>query len=172
MCQAHHCRHWIDDGETSVDNCVLLCEAHHQHVHHTGWDILVDHGHVEFIPPAIIDPTRTPLHNPSAASTDCSPMCSTSIRARTGERRLGWQAGVHEARAPVHGPGAHRYRLAGAAGSRAGRADEIDLLETAGGAVAKRVVPAITAVVLLALVVCWLLRRPRRSVDLGDGRAE
>ncbi|MDQ2882089.1 MAG: HNH endonuclease [Actinomycetota bacterium] len=64
MCQAHHCRHWIDDGETSVENCVLLCEAHHRHVHLTGWEILIDHGHVEFIPPAIIDPTRTPLHNP------------------------------------------------------------------------------------------------------------
>jgi hypothetical protein len=51
MCQAHHCRHWVDHGETSVDNCVLLCEAHHRHVHHTGWEILIRHGHVEFIPP-------------------------------------------------------------------------------------------------------------------------
>ncbi|PZS35915.1 MAG: HNH endonuclease [Pseudonocardiales bacterium] len=64
MCQAHHCRHWIDHGETSVENCVLLCEAHHRHVHRTGWEILIHPGHVEFIPPPIIDPTRTPLHNP------------------------------------------------------------------------------------------------------------
>ncbi len=64
MCQAHHCRHWIDDGETSVENCVLLCEAHHRHVHHTGWEILTHPSRVEFIPPAIIDPTRTPLCNP------------------------------------------------------------------------------------------------------------
>jgi hypothetical protein len=64
MCQAHHCRHWIDDGETSVENCVLLCESHHRHVHHTGWEILIHHGHVEFIPPVIIDPARSPLRNP------------------------------------------------------------------------------------------------------------
>jgi hypothetical protein len=64
MCQAHHCQHWIDHGETSVENCVLLCEAHHRHVHRTGWEILIHPGHVDFIPPAIIDPTRTPLHNP------------------------------------------------------------------------------------------------------------
>ncbi len=64
MCQAHHCRHWVDDGETSVENCVLLCETHHRHVHCTGWEILIHPGYIDFIPPAIIDPTRTPLHNP------------------------------------------------------------------------------------------------------------
>jgi hypothetical protein len=64
MCQAHHALHWIDDGESSVENCVLLCEAHHRHVHQTGWEVVIHPGHVEFIPPAIIDPTRTPLRNP------------------------------------------------------------------------------------------------------------
>ncbi|MGH3884622.1 MAG: DUF222 domain-containing protein [Pseudonocardiaceae bacterium] len=64
MCQAHHCRHWIDDGDTSVGNCVLLCETHHRHVHCTGWEILIRPGWVEFIPPAVIDPARTPLRNP------------------------------------------------------------------------------------------------------------
>jgi Domain of unknown function (DUF222) len=64
MCQAHHCRHWVDGGETSVDNCVLLCETHHRHVHHTGWEILIRPDHVDFIPPAILDPDRRPLRNP------------------------------------------------------------------------------------------------------------
>ena len=64
MCQAHHALHWIDDGESNVENCVLLCETHHRHVHRTGWEVLIHPGHVEFIPPAIIDPNRTPLRNP------------------------------------------------------------------------------------------------------------
>ncbi|MBV9141377.1 MAG: DUF222 domain-containing protein [Pseudonocardiales bacterium] len=64
LCQAHHCRHWADGGDTSIDNCVLLCETHHRHVHCTGWEILIRPGYVEFIPPAILDPDRIPLRNP------------------------------------------------------------------------------------------------------------
>ncbi len=63
-CDAHHVRHWIDDGETSLGNCVLLCPTHHRHVHGTGWEIIVKPDHVEFIPPAILDPLRKPLRNP------------------------------------------------------------------------------------------------------------
>jgi Domain of unknown function (DUF222) len=64
LCQTHHCRHWVDGGETSVDNCVLLCKTHHRHVHCTGWEIFIHPGYVEFIPPAILDPDRRPLRNP------------------------------------------------------------------------------------------------------------
>ncbi|MBV9013854.1 MAG: HNH endonuclease, partial [Pseudonocardiales bacterium] len=64
LCQTHHRRHWADGGDTNIDNCVLLCETHHRHVHCTGWEILIHPDHVTFIPPAIIDPDRTPLHNP------------------------------------------------------------------------------------------------------------
>jgi len=64
LCQAHHCRTWADGGDTSVDNCVLLCETHHRHVHCTGWEIFIRPSYVEFIPPAILDPDRRPLRNP------------------------------------------------------------------------------------------------------------
>ena len=33
-CDVHHVVHWIDHGETSVDNSALLCERHHTKVHH------------------------------------------------------------------------------------------------------------------------------------------
>ncbi|MGH3853295.1 MAG: DUF222 domain-containing protein [Pseudonocardiaceae bacterium] len=64
LCQAHHVRHWADGGDTSIENCVLLCETHHRHVHCTGWEILIYPDRTEFIPPAIIDPDRKPLRNP------------------------------------------------------------------------------------------------------------
>jgi carbon monoxide dehydrogenase subunit G len=40
--------------------------------------------------------------------------------------------------------------------------EEIDLLEAAGGAVAKRAIPALTALVVLALLIRWLLRSRRQ----------
>jgi hypothetical protein len=32
-CDVHHLVHWIDDGETNLDNSALLCERHHTKVH-------------------------------------------------------------------------------------------------------------------------------------------
>ncbi|HET6653330.1 MAG TPA: DUF222 domain-containing protein, partial [Nocardioides sp.] len=36
-CDAHHLHHWADGGETSLDNLVLLCRAHHTLIHATPW---------------------------------------------------------------------------------------------------------------------------------------
>ncbi|MDT0278027.1 HNH endonuclease signature motif containing protein [Blastococcus goldschmidtiae] len=33
-CDVHHLVHWIDDGNTDLDNSALLCERHHTKVHH------------------------------------------------------------------------------------------------------------------------------------------
>jgi hypothetical protein len=33
-CDVHHLVHWIDGGDTSLDNSALLCERHHSKVHH------------------------------------------------------------------------------------------------------------------------------------------
>jgi hypothetical protein len=33
-CDVHHLVHWIDGGETSLENSALLCERHHTKVHH------------------------------------------------------------------------------------------------------------------------------------------
>ena len=42
-CDVHHLVHWIDDGDTSLDNSALLCERHHTQVHH-GFRVVRDDG--------------------------------------------------------------------------------------------------------------------------------
>jgi hypothetical protein len=41
-CEAHHVKHWIDHGPTSLANLVLLCDRHHHVVHQPGWVLRFD----------------------------------------------------------------------------------------------------------------------------------
>ena len=36
---AHHITHWAGGGETSLENCVLLCRRHHRFVHEEDWTV-------------------------------------------------------------------------------------------------------------------------------------
>ena len=36
---AHHLKHWIDGGETTMSNLALLCRRHHRMVHEQGWTL-------------------------------------------------------------------------------------------------------------------------------------
>jgi hypothetical protein len=36
---AHHVKHWVQGGETSLDNLILLCRHHHRLVHEGGFSI-------------------------------------------------------------------------------------------------------------------------------------
>ena len=47
--EAHHIRHWIDGGETRLDNLVLLCSAHHRLLHHDAFHVAVEDGDVVFV---------------------------------------------------------------------------------------------------------------------------
>ncbi|MFW0783868.1 DUF222 domain-containing protein [Gordonia sp. CPCC 206044] len=62
--EAHHIVHWEHMGDTSLDNCVLLCRRHHTAIHHTGWDVVMgDDRHPWFVPPESLDATRTPVRS-------------------------------------------------------------------------------------------------------------
>ena len=57
-CEAHHIRWWERGGGTDLSNGVMLCTRCHHDIHRQGWEILVTHGRVEFIPPPTIDLQR------------------------------------------------------------------------------------------------------------------
>ncbi|HSP65026.1 MAG TPA: DUF222 domain-containing protein [Candidatus Deferrimicrobium sp.] len=38
----HHIKHWVDGGETSLENLVLLCQRHHHMLHERGWRLRLD----------------------------------------------------------------------------------------------------------------------------------
>ena len=49
---AHHIVHWMDGGETSLANCLLLCLHHHRLVHGGGWTVAWGEGtEAVFTPP-------------------------------------------------------------------------------------------------------------------------
>lgn len=35
----HHIEHWVDGGQTNLDNLVTLCDRHHRAVHELGWAV-------------------------------------------------------------------------------------------------------------------------------------
>lgn len=61
-CVAHHIRHWIDGGETCLDNAALLCGYHHRVIHRGEWQVRINAagGLPEFIPPPYLDPLQRP----------------------------------------------------------------------------------------------------------------
>ena len=45
---AHHIKHWVDGGETSLDNLVTLCRHHHRSLHQGYFDIALRAGDFVF----------------------------------------------------------------------------------------------------------------------------
>jgi Domain of unknown function (DUF222)/HNH endonuclease len=60
-CDAHHLRHWLHGGATSLDNLVLVCRAHHRAVHD-------GHQHLGRDPTGSHTLTQPPQRHPTAAA--------------------------------------------------------------------------------------------------------
>jgi hypothetical protein len=62
--QAHHIIHWSQGGPTDLSNLCLVCDRHHDAIHHQGWDVRIgDDGKPELRPPPWVDPERRPRRN-------------------------------------------------------------------------------------------------------------
>ncbi len=48
---AHHVIHWVDGGETELDNLVLVCHFHHRSLHEGGWNVVNKNGRFVFYDP-------------------------------------------------------------------------------------------------------------------------
>jgi hypothetical protein len=64
-CDAHHIRHWVDGGDTSLDNMCLLCGVHHTMIHNTPWRVRLNPAdrRPEFVPPRHLDPDQRPIRD-------------------------------------------------------------------------------------------------------------
>ncbi len=59
-CEVHHIVPWSEGGTTTVEDGVLLCRFHHLLVHNKGWRVTRTAAEYFFVPPASLDPLRTP----------------------------------------------------------------------------------------------------------------
>lgn len=67
-CEIHHIVPWEADGETALDNCVMLCKIHHRLLHHSPWTVRIRDGLPEFVPPRWIDPLQRPRRQSAYAA--------------------------------------------------------------------------------------------------------
>jgi len=67
--EAHHILQWKrDHGPTDIANGILLCRHHHLLLHDRDWDIRRTGADYWLVPPADIDPERTPRPMPSKSA--------------------------------------------------------------------------------------------------------
>jgi Domain of unknown function (DUF222) len=90
---AHHLRHWIDGGETSLANTCLLCRNHHRRVHEHGFSVTVRDDEPVFFDPAGREipsaPARSPLDDETLDRWRAAFLsCEIEISAATNEP--GW----------------------------------------------------------------------------------
>ncbi|MEU4290187.1 DUF222 domain-containing protein [Kribbella sp. NPDC026596] len=69
-CDAHHVISWIDGGETTITNLVLLCKRCHRDLHAGHWNIDITNGTVHVARPAWATPNPAPCGRYRPPTTD------------------------------------------------------------------------------------------------------
>ena len=106
--EAHHVKHWIDGGETRLDNLVLLCSAHHRLLHHGAFHISVQDDEVVFISRdgEVIEPALRPQFPELAGAFPLmfprEPNCSDSTRPWGGTSPAAHEIGGRGTRGRRH----------------------------------------------------------------------
>ena len=62
-CQVHHVVAWLLGGPTDTDNLILLCGQHHRMLDQGHWQVRMNHGVPEWLPPPWLDPDQRPIRN-------------------------------------------------------------------------------------------------------------
>ncbi|WP_062524973.1 HNH endonuclease [Demequina rhizosphaerae] len=88
-CEAHHIVYWSRGGRTDLANGVLLCSHCHHVIHDQGWQIRATDTEIWFIPPASVDPSRTPRQGGRARFGTPRPWNTTRTGDNNGEDEPG-----------------------------------------------------------------------------------
>ena len=112
-CHAHHIHHWLDGGDTDLDNMVLLCQHHHLVIHHDHWHHPDDRRAALVHPPTLDRPRpTTPTRRTTTRPTPCPGWPPANGLGRLSgaavEQTAASWIGVRPARPALAGPSAAR----------------------------------------------------------------
>ena len=101
--QCHHVEHWSRNGETSLDNLMLLCTKHHTLVHEGGFNIETDYqDNWIFLRPDGIAVPETGYHSRDMLDTDTGELSSLYNNPPAGGLLSVVENFVKEPPAPVY----------------------------------------------------------------------
>jgi len=101
--QCHHVEHWADNGETSVENLMLLCTKHHTLLHEGGFRIETDfQGDWYFVRPDGIAVPATGYHSRDMIDTEDGEFSNLYNKTPAGALLSAAENSVKEPPTPVY----------------------------------------------------------------------
>lgn len=91
--QNHHIKHWVDHGETSLENGIRLCWFHHRKLHEGGYRIERDGDGWRFVSPEGRIVTRPPPQPASKTVDELNQQRGVKVDEETGRPEWGGEKG-------------------------------------------------------------------------------